>query len=610
MTTDLPAWLRELHSSLCTAPQFVLAGNVRDRVLLPEPPDRVRTVELIDAIWEGLQPSGLECLLVFDLVDGLRVFPAGAGEHAAASRILGRELSGEALQLTLEELAQHIARVVESEEGQAAFVIDYASRIALAPQQLTPEQHAFFFAIEKLSRTARSRSVPARDVPIFNPAIWLVENERDLPDWLTARNDGFRVCAVPLPDLGQRRKFAARLAEGFDDYRAADKDTGEELVDRFAAQTEGMTVRAMLAINRLAKDQPAGMHGIDDAVRCHRIGITDDPWGKPEMRDRIVHAEELIRRRVIGQSQAVRQALDILMRSATGLTGAHASRHAVRPRGVLFFAGPTGVGKTELAKALAELVFGDAQAMTRFDMSEFAEDHTAARLIGAPPGYTGFDAGGELTNAVRRRPLSVILFDEIDKAGHQIFDSFLQILEDGRLTDGRGTTVHFSETILVFTSNLGVYVQDENGDRRLNVDPEMRRPQLEEAIRTAVADFFNKELGRPELLNRFGDSIVVFDFIDRAAGEQIFDLLLHNVEDRVQRVHGARLRLEPEARATLLELALAHPAHGGRRIGTTLESALVNPLARALFTREAAPGGELTVREIAHADDGFTLVLA
>ena len=172
-----------------------------------------------------------------------------------------------------------------------------------------------------------------------------------------------------------------------------------------------------------------------------------------------------------GQRPAVTKTIDILMRSVMGLTGAQARASGNRPRGVLFFAGPTGVGKTELAKTLTQLIFGDERAYIRFDMSEFAEEHTGARLLGAPPGYIGYDAGGELTNAVREKPFSVVLFDEIEKAHPRILDKFLQILEDGRLTDGRGETAYFSEAILVFTSNLGITVEDEHGRRVQSVSP-------------------------------------------------------------------------------------------------------------------------------------------
>ena len=200
----------------------------------------------------------------------------------------------------------------------------------------------------------------------------------------------------------------------------------------FAQRTDGLPLVALVDIAQLADRQAIGFRDIDDAVQCFKVGAAENPWKKDYLRERIADALPFIEERVRGQRPAVTKTIDILMRSVMGLTGAQARVSGNRPRGVLFFAGPTGVGKTELAKTLTQLIFGDDRAYIRFDMSEFAEEHTGARLLGAPPGYIGYDAGGELTNAVRDKPFSVVLFDEIEKAHPRILDKFLQILEDGR----------------------------------------------------------------------------------------------------------------------------------------------------------------------------------
>jgi ATP-dependent Clp protease ATP-binding subunit ClpA len=567
-------------------------------------------VSVIDALWAQLSASGFEFLLVYDPIDGLRVHPDDPAAVDVASTVVGRRLDGDPERPTLERLPQYIAAVVDNEEHRAAVVMDYASRIAPEPERLSPEQQAFFAACEKLALEAWPKSVgDRRAVPLFNPIVWLVGSERDLPSWLVTQNESVRSVVLPLPDATARQKVARMLAASFADFRAAEPDEQDQQVDRFTQQTEGMTLQSMLAITTLAVDRGLGMGAIEDAARAHRVGILDNPWRDPAVSERIANGAETLGERVIGQGDALRKSLDIMIRSVTGLTGAHGSPYATRPRGVLFFAGPTGVGKTELAKALTELVFWDENAYIRFDMSEFSSEHTAARLIGAPPGYTGFDAGGELTNAVRERPFSLILFDEIEKADSRILDKFLQILEDGRLTDGRGATVYFSESILVFTSNLGIYGKDENGEPELRVTPGMKREDAERTIRGEIKRHFTEELGRPELLNRLGDNIVVFDFIDREAGERIFDLLVRNIVRRVEREYKAELLIAPAARAQLLELALRDLANGGRGIGTVLENALVNPLARELFARSPAPGDRLEVSAITPAGRSYTLEL-
>ena len=207
-----------------------------------------------------------------------------------------------------------------------------------------------------------------------------------------------------------------------------------------------------------------------------------------------------------------------------------------------------------------------------FRSSEFAEEHTSARLLGAPPGYVGFDAGGELTNAVRQKPFSVVLFDEIEKAHPRILDKFLQILEDGRLTDGRGDTAYFSETILVFTSNLGIFTEDQYGHRQQNVQPGDPYETVETKVRNAISDYFKFRLSRPELLNRIGDNIVVFNFIQAEVATQIFDGMLRNVARRLHEELRLQLSMPQTVRDELLLRCTRDLSNVGRGIGNALES--------------------------------------
>jgi ATP-dependent Clp protease ATP-binding subunit ClpA len=231
-------------------------------------------------------------------------------------------------------------------------------------------------------------------------------------------------------------------------------------------------------------------------------------------------------------------------------------------------------------------------------MSEFAQEHARDRLIGAPPGFLGHEAGGELTNAVRANPMSVLLFDEIDKADPRLFDLFLQILEDGRLTDGRGATVYFSECVLIFTSNLGIVEELADGGQK----PRVTRADTEDRVRVALAEafenFFDRRIRRPELRNRFGDGFVPMDFIREPSVEAIMDKAIANVIRRVAESHGARLQLSAAARSALRREAVERLDHGGRGVNNAVEAGLVNPLARCLFEQVARPGEVIQIDQI------------
>ena len=412
---------------------------------------------------------------------------------------------------------------------------------------------------------------------------------------------------IARPDYETREAAARELAPLFSRFDEARPEERVEFVKKFTEGTEGMTLTALSDITAQATQQGLELGAIDDAVRSYKIGALENPWKKDYLREKVRGAQQVIEQRVKGQYPAVVKSLDILKRSVMGMTGAHVRTGGNRPRGVLFFAGPTGVGKTELAKTLTQLVFGDERAYLRYDMSEFAEEHAGARLLGAPPGYIGFDAGGELTNAVREKPFSLILFDEIEKAHPRILDKFLQILEDGRLTDGRGDTAYFSEAIIVFTSNLGIFVEDAQGQRIQNVRPGDPYETVENKVREAIGDYFKYQLSRPEILNRIGDNIVVFNFITPEVAGQIFEGMLANVARRLVDEFGLALSLADEVRSALRARCTADLSNGGRGIGNALESAFINPLSRALFEQNLEGKHQLHVAALAQQDKVISL---
>ncbi|GAB2878344.1 AAA family ATPase [Uliginosibacterium flavum] len=585
MSYTEPRWLSDLQRLLAIRSQFVISGNIRDSFLVPLA-GSPSLVPLLRALWEKLKAQGYRCLLVYDPVDGLRVYPNEVESRELAERLFDLKLANGSQLVSLETLTGVMKNLVGQREARCALLVDFASRLTRQADHLSEAEHRFFVAAEKLSLNAAA-VVPKDGGPLlFNPILWLLNRPQDLPSWFALDSERVASLIISRPDFETRAAAALQLAPLFAGHAEADAATRSKLIQRFAEGTEGMTLSALADITELASRQALGLAAIDDAVRCYKVGALDNPWRKDYLRSRIRDAQGFIEERVKGQRRAVVKTLDILKRSVMGMTGAHARAGNSRPRGVLFFAGPTGVGKTELAKTLTQLVFGDERAYIRFDMSEFAEEHSSARLLGAPPGYIGFDAGGELTNAVREKPFSVVLFDEIEKAHPRILDKFLQILEDGRLTDGRGDTAYFSETILVFTSNLGIYVENEQGQRVQNVRPGDAYDLVESKVRGAIGDYFKYRLSRPEILNRIGDNIVVFDFIAAEVAERIFDGMLKNVAHRIAEELKLQLALPAEVRATLLGNCTRDLSNGGRGIGNALESGFINPLSRALFEHD------------------------
>jgi ATP-dependent Clp protease ATP-binding subunit ClpB len=297
-------------------------------------------------------------------------------------------------------------------------------------------------------------------------------------------------------------------------------------------------------------------------------------------REKLLGLADLLHRRVIGQDDAVNSVADAVLRARAGL------KDPRRPIGSFIFLGPTGVGKTELARTLAFELFDDEKAMIRIDMSEYMEKHAVARLIGAPPGYIGHDEGGQLTEAVRRRPYSVMLLDEVEKAHPDVFNVLLQILDDGRLTDSKGRVVDFKNTVIIMTSNIG--------SRRIVENPDGDLDQIRRQVTDELRDCF-----RPEFLNRV-DEIVVFHRLDRGHILKIVDLQLQDVGARLAS-NGIGLEVSGPAKQALAERGY-DPTYGARPLKRTISRELESPVSRMIVAGELGEGQTLVVD---YADERF-----
>ncbi|UCR88340.1 ATP-dependent Clp protease ATP-binding subunit [Mycetocola spongiae] len=409
-------------------------------------------------------------------------------------------------------------------------------------------------------------------------------------------------------DLKERQETLRGLQERWEAERKSLNRVGElkekldqARIDADRAQREGKLEKASKLLygeipvieRELAAAESAESHGermVNDQVGSDDIAAVIAAWtGIPVGRllqgetEKLLHLEGELGKRLIGQKKAVAAVADAVRRSRAGISDPN------RPTGSFMFLGPTGVGKTELAKALAEFLFDDEKAMVRIDMSEYGEKFAVSRLVGAPPGYVGYEQGGQLTEAVRRRPYSVVLLDEVEKAHPEVFDVLLQVLDDGRLTDGQGRTVDFRNTILILTSNLGSQVL---------IDPTLDLDTKEAAVQQAVRQAF-----KPEFVNRL-DDIVVFQALTEADLGQIVELYI----DRLQRRLSSRrltLAVTPDARAWLAERGY-DPMYGARPLRRLMQKEIDDRLATALLDGSIRDGDTV---QVGLAESGDTLTV-
>lgn len=578
-----PRWLRDLLRFIPLKSQFVLFGNIRDLQASEIAPNLVTPLPFNQSLFNSLFEAGYSHVITYTPLLGFQ-WVANPAKQVEAGMALMQKLG-----LTPTEgysaggidiLNQVLDKWIHCTEQPIALCIDFASCLISHRSNLTPAEHSLFTRALVVSHQAKARPAGERNQPYFNSLFWIVEKETDLPDWFLVNNPRIRAISVAKPDSQVRRQLAPSLLSSLANFSNIEETEKQRLLNDFIDETEGLLLLDLTAIIQLARIEQVDAVRISDAVRRYKVGITEDPWKKID-KQKIHNAPQVIQRRVKGQQHAVTHLLDIIKRAMTGVGG----HKGGRPRGVVFLAGPTGVGKTELAKTVTQLLFGDESAYIRFDMSEFSAEHADQRLIGAPPGYVGYDTGGELTNAIREKPFSVVLFDEIEKAHPHLMDKFLQIIDDGVLTSGRGDRVYFSESLIIFTSNLGIYRLDANGERVANVQPHEPFETVTRNVKNEIERHFKLVLNRPELLNRIGENIIVFDFIRPDIAEQIFEQMVSNILLGLEK-QSLHISISQQAKEKLKTRCLADLSNGGRGIRNQLEAYLINPLSRAIFDSE------------------------
>ncbi|TWT66903.1 Chaperone protein ClpB [Posidoniimonas polymericola] len=655
------SWQRDLNDALLLDPLVLLHGNVKDLFLAdarmrsraPRIPEECPYVPLEIWLALDLEHKGYDVVLIYDLVDGAialrgrmasrfeslvangatregsspasRAASPPANQSEEPPRPRGSTLPRSSPDTQPEEWLPVLSTrqepidffgtlynlVLPTDELAVAVICRYMDRHISFTDRQNEEEKRLSLLIQKAARTVRPRFDGDK---LASKVVMLFDVEGAIPQELSVQAPFSRSIRLPVPGTDERESFFRsnhnRFYSSPGDRFSPDDDSN--LLRHFANLTEGLRTQDLLSLVTLSHSEKLGLGKPQFKILLDRFrfGARENAWLKIR-EDTLKNSETTLKERVKGQDEVIGRVAPTLIRAKLGLSDIGKGANSTKPRGVFFFVGPTGVGKTELSKSIAELLFGDEASLIRFDMSEYSEEHQQARLIGAPPGYVGFDQGGQLTNAVLDRPFSVLLFDEIEKAHGRILDKFLQILDDGRLTDGMGRTVYFTESIIIFTSNLGTAprhqtygagasvalggIQAPAISERYEQLSSLSYDDLADHFRREVKGFFVDQLGRPEILNRIGeDNILVFNFLkDGDAQDQIVQKQVADLNTMLEEKYRISVEVTPAFRRLLRTHPSGFERNGARGVRNLLRRYVMDQLAMELFTNEEKKEGQV-----------------
>ena len=609
MADYIAKWHRELGIFTKIKPLILVEGNVLDVYQYPTEGSisKGSILRLPEYLHYYFTDLGYKTIVFFDSMQGF--YNTCEPCHVESfARITNTRTDGNAVRSDFKGKSNSATSIVRAAVGQnqepTAIIMNLASRYITSPDNIDQAEVDSFTNL--LLASLEGKDVRTENGVLKNIVVMIVNKVNDIPAWFYLDNPNVKTITIGTPSKEEREalikgeNFASFFATDIYDedivYYNEHPDELDKVQDKFVGLTEGFSFTEINGLRRLCKNEKTHIRNMSSVVDLYRYGIKENPWDTLDPNE-IKTALDDFRQRVKGQDFALVKTLDVVKRAVTGMAGLQSSSHA-KPKGILFFAGPTGTGKTETAKTLAEKLFGDESCCIRFDMSEYSQSHSDQKLLGAPPGYVGYESGGQLTNAIKENPFSILLFDEIEKAHPSIFDKFLQILEDGRMTDGQGNTVYFSECIIIFTSNLGIFTRNAYGEREPNVTIDMKYEEVQKRVRQAIEDYFKLELGRPEILNRIGENIVVFDFIRPEVAKEILKAQVNKIIKNLMTEKRIELTLSDIAMGKLEERALGNLANGGRGIGNIVESLLINPFSRYLFDEDIQGNVRITIDDI------------
>ena len=562
----------------------IIDGNVGDVYL----DDKNQIVDLKKYLTEMLEDLKYDDIVYWDRVNGIE------GDISSLKITEEKEVEGEEYSLDDEDENQNttisngnfkepseifnlVFKNLTNKNRKTVFILNWSDYLFSNGGQHDNEERQ---NLTLLGKSIKDKKVNYLSTDVNESTIILITNKlSNFPLSFYQANPEVSTITLSKPDRLERRRLLEKIEAGFElKFNPGETLLNSSRTNEYIDVLEDFTNREIIQMAKLSRKEEKLT--FDKLYLLFKYGEKDNPWEKLAYDD-VKNIKKKLSERVVGQDEAIEKIEKTVVKAYMGLTGLHKTSSRSMPKGVFFFVGPTGVGKTELSKALAKFLFGDEQACIRFDMSEYAQENSDQKLIGAPPGYVGYEQGGQLTNAIKEKPFSVILFDEIEKAAKpnpRILDIFLQILEDGRLTDSKGETVYFSESIIIFTSNLGAS----------EVKPSDNKEETAEEFIRIVKNYFDNEIKRPEILGRIGYSnIVPFNFIlDDEFAIQIAKSKLNPIKKGIQEKYRLDLEFESELNFIRYILKRVDKSKGGRDILNAINDILLDELSMFLFNNK------------------------